>query len=202
MEYIENHRVMIYGPAMINVQSNPIFPEEIESIDKIRKYMLEVLQDSKGVGLAAPQIGLFKKFILVQHDNGYVMDFINPEVTRMYGKEIEGPEGCLSIPPPGLGCLVPRMESIDIMACTSRSPGIPRSFTFHRNTARIIQHELDHLTGTFYIDRVSEKKRRAVLDSFNHWKFSRSAMIRRPQGENGNVDAGVVALSGPQSHLS
>lgn len=193
---------MVYGPQMKNVQSRPIAPDEFDSITKLRAYMLAILKSSNGIGLAAPQIGLFKNFVLVGRDDGTVMDFINPEVKRMYGKEIEGIEGCLSIPPFGNGCLVPRMESIDIVASTSKNPSLPQSFTFHNMTARVLQHELDHLTGTFFIDRVSEKKRRVVLEQFNHWKLRRSAMVRRPQGEKENVDAGLVALDSAQSHLS
>ena len=201
MEFSKNFRLLIYGPQMCNVESSPVMPEEYESLIKLREYMLAVMRRGDGVGLAAPQIGVFRQFFLMQY-RGAVIDLVNPRITRMYGKENEGEEGCLSLPPPGNGCLVPRMESVDVEASTSKRPDVLKRFTFHSLPARIFQHELDHLTGTFFVDRVSEKKRRIVLEQFEHWKETRNSRVRFVERGNEYVDAGIVAARGPRSRLS
>jgi peptide deformylase len=86
------------------------------------------------------------------------------------GKEIEMSEFDLSIPPHGNDCLVPRMESILIYAGTTEEPDRGKHFKFTGLTARTVHHEIDHLTGTFFIDRVGDKRKRLVLEKYQNWK--------------------------------
>lgn len=160
--------LMYYGPEMIHHESDPVEDADLSWLPKLKEAMVAMMRKSDGVGLAAPQLGVFKNYIVVELRNGNVIDLINPEVTRLYGKEIDGLEGCLSIPPFDNECQVPRMEHIDI-ECFGTDYR-KKSWTFRRDDARIVQHELDHLTGTFFIDRVSEKRRLEVLQRFSIWK--------------------------------
>jgi peptide deformylase len=201
MDIAKTFRLLIYGPAMCNIESTPVMPEDYDSLAELRSYMMAVMRRGDGIGLAAPQVGVFKQVVLLEL-NGKVQDLVNPQITRMYGKEEEGMEGCLSLPPPGNGCLVPRMHSVDVEASTVRHPATVKKFTFHNLPARIVQHELDHLTGTFFVDRVVEKKRREVLERFANWKGARDARVRFAQKGNNNVDAAVFATHGARTRLS
>jgi hypothetical protein len=98
-------------------------------------------------------------------------------------------------------CRVPRLEIVDVEASLADTPDIRKKLTFHGGMARIVQHELDHLTGTFFIDRVPERRGKEVLGRFHNWKAMRRAQIRRSE-ENEYVDAGAFAASRGQSRMS
>ena len=200
MYFAETFRLLIYGPTMTNVLSEPIAENDYQDLARLRRYMVECMRKADGVGLAAPQIGLFKQFVILEFE-GKVLDLINPEITRMYGKELEDYESCLSLPPHGNDCLVPRLENIHVEASTSTLPNFRREFVFTGHVARIAQHEIDHLTGTFFVDRVPLSRKQDVLKRFEHWKEMRRAKVRYAQRENHDVDAGTVASRGGKSRL-
>jgi peptide deformylase len=162
-------RLLLYGPEMIHVESRPIHRADYDELPELMKYMETVMRRCNGIGLAAPQVGVFKNFCIVQTGDG-ITGLVNPEVTQMFGKEDWAPEGCLSIPPVGNECPVPRMECVMIQAATIAAPDVKQHFKFSRMDARVAQHELDHLTGTFFVDRVGEKQKRLVLEKFRNWK--------------------------------
>jgi peptide deformylase len=89
--------------------------------------------------------------------------------------------------------MVPRLEIVDVEASLADTPDVRREFTFRGPLARIVQHEIDHLTGTFFIDRVPERRRADVLERFQTWKAMRRAQIRRTE-ENGNVHSRPFAV--------
>lgn len=163
--------IWLYGPALDDVESELVFEEDYDQLPELRKYMLEMMRKTKAIGLAAPQVGVFKRFILVEMADGGVMDMINPDIVSMTGKEIMGVEGCLSVPPAGNDCAVPRMQRIIVECSTSHSPKQIGNVVLGNRDAVITQHEIDHLTGTFFFDRVSTAVKRNVLDRFNHWKM-------------------------------
>jgi peptide deformylase len=197
MYFTENFRVLVYGPEMNNILSKPIEQSEFSDIPRLLKYMVEVMKKADSGGLAAPQIGCFKKFILFEKKDRSVVGLVNPEITRLYGREIAEEEGCLSLPPPGNECMVPRLEYVDVETSLADSPHVRRAFTFRGPLARVVQHEIDHLSGTFFIDRISERKQKIVLDKFHNWEEKRRAQIRREK-ENGNVHTRfVTAISSP-----
>jgi len=160
---------------MINVVSEPVMPWEYDSLPELAIRMFETIRQFGGVGLAAPQIGIFKQVVMAQLDDESVITLINPEITRLYGKEIDGLEACLSIPPAGNLCMVPRLEYVDLEAASLEFPDKKKPYTFRLMSARIMQHEIDHLNGTFFIDRIPDRRRREVLTKFNDWKTARQA---------------------------
>lgn len=201
MYFERTFRLKIYGPEMNNILSRPVLEEDYEDLPRLRDYMVEVMSRSNGIGLAAPQIGLFKQVVIIERSDGSVIDLVNPEVTRLYGKESEALEGCLSLPPFGNECYVPRMAIVEVEASTVSNPETRRKFRFIRTISRIVQHEIDHLTGTFFIDRVPENRRNLVLKRFDQWKAMRRAQIRANQGGSDVVTRTVAAYSG-HSRLS
>lgn len=201
MEFTENFRIWIYGPRMANVLSKEVLESEYEDIPRLRDYMLKMMKTADGVGLAAPQIGCFKRYIVVE-DNGHIVDLVNPYITQMYGKEIEDHESCLSLPPQGNSTLVPRLETIHVEASTGNVPHVRREFIFTHYPARIVQHEVDHLDGTFFVDRVPLARKKDVIDRFDWWKRKKQSQMRYAREGSRNVDAGIVAARGAKSRLS
>jgi peptide deformylase len=132
------------------------------------------MRDHNGIGIAAPQLGVFRNFLVMQTQAGETLDMVNPEILQMYGHELEGFEACLSIPPCGNGCPVARLQQIKVAFGTSENPNTRRVQEFSGMDAIVIQHEMDHLTGTFFIDRVSQGRKKDVLQLLNGWKMQQA----------------------------
>ena len=121
--------------------------------------MLETLRDSGGVGLAAPQVGESLRMIVVEYPEDDTVEdspkktykVINPEIIWRSQETVEGSEGCLSIP--GYVGTVVRNESIKVKGLSVF--GRPLKLNLSGWTARIFQHEIDHLDGICYIDRAT-----------------------------------------------
>ena len=111
--------------------------------------MIETMRVSKGVGLAAPQVGILKRIMVVEVEEGNPIVFINPEITQREGEQL-GLEGCLSIP--GKTGMVRRPQSIHVKAYNLDM----KEFELDAQDlfARAICHECDHLDGKLYIDLV------------------------------------------------
>lgn len=114
--------------------------------------MIETMQHADGVGLAAPQIGILKRIIVVQVEDD-PMVFINPELIEESGEQ-EGSEGCLSIP--GKVGIVKRPYHVKIKALNQK--GEPIEFVGDELMARAICHEIDHLNGKLYTDIATNVK--------------------------------------------
>lgn len=110
--------------------------------------MVETMHDSKGVGLAANQVGVGKRILVACVGEETVLELINPHLIKSEGEEL-GFEGCLSVP--GQYGEIPRCTSITISALDRN--GKPVLFRLHGLAARIVQHELDHLDGILITDR-------------------------------------------------
>lgn len=126
------------------------FDDELQAIVQA---MFRCMYRSKGVGLAAPQVGL-RKSILVLNPTGEPADelaLVNPELVDRSGPPTLFEEGCLSFP--GLFAEVERPESCTVKAFTPS--GEPLEATFDAFPSRILQHEYDHLVGVLLVDRMS-----------------------------------------------
>jgi peptide deformylase len=167
-------KINLYGPAMVNVVSSRVEGDDYKQLPALRDYMLKIMRRYGGIGIAAPQVGVFKQFIVFEQLNGMVMDMVNPEITRMYGKEISGVEGCLSIPPSGNGCRVPRQQYVSVEYESAVLPGFAQEIVLSEQDAVVVQHEIDHLTGTFFVDRVGSSTKRKALEEFSKWKDERN----------------------------
>lgn len=140
----------------IRVVEDPILRKKTREVKEINEKikiivedMIETMYIEKGVGLAAPQVGILKKiFVIDIYDETGVKVFINSKITKMSG-EVEGEEGCLSIP--GKIGKVMRPEKITVTALNLEG----EEFTMEVEgfLARAICHESDHLDGILYIDK-------------------------------------------------
>ena len=152
---------------------DPVLRETSSNIEKIDKPvldlvsdMLDTLEDEGGVGLAAPQIGVTKRIILVRYDDK-IETYINPEIEVIGNKRIEGDEGCLSIYSIQ-GFQVKRYPRIKIRTTNIR--GNTEEFIAEDLLARVIQHEVDHLDGIMFIDHLDAASRRELLEKINEFK--------------------------------
>jgi len=109
--------------------------------------LIDCMYANKGVGLAAPQVGIHKRIIIVD-DNGNPLTLINPEITSMSSDTVILNEGCLSVPEHYED--KQRPESITVKYRNLK--GRPVKQTFTGLLSRIIQHEIDHLDGVIFTD--------------------------------------------------
>lgn len=173
-----DRRINLYGPAMVNTVSSPVDSSDYKQLPALRDYMISMMRKHGGLGLAAPQIGVYKQFFVMEQRDGMVMDMVNPQITRMVGKEIVGIEGCLSLPPANNGCKVPRQQTVYIEYESAVLPGFAQEIVLSERDAVVAQHEIDHLFGTFFVDRVGSIARRLVLENYEKWKSERTTNVK------------------------
>jgi peptide deformylase len=122
--------------------------------------MMDLMDDARGVGLAAPQIGRLRRVIVIHPAEGdEPQGLINPEITAMSEETEVGPEGCLSIGE----IVVPVERSVVITVRAQNVAGESEEFTCDGFPARVIQHEVDHLNGVLILDRTTPDERREAL---------------------------------------
>jgi peptide deformylase len=125
--------------------------------------MHEAMKRDRGIGLAAPQVGVSQRLFLVGLDDEPLRVFINPRIVALSDETSEYEEGCLSFP--GLYFNVVRPSAVDIEALDIH--GKPFRLSADGLLARVIQHEYDHLDGILFVDRVSPAKRRRALAHYS-----------------------------------
>lgn len=113
--------------------------------------MIDAMHEANGVGLAAPQVGVSKRVILAEVEERLHV-LIDPKIVKHEGEEI-GTEGCLSIP--GIVADVPRAARVKVKAKNRRGKGI--TLDADGLLSRVLQHEVDHLDGVLFLDRVVDK---------------------------------------------
>ena len=148
----------IYGDPVLRAKAKPL----LEVTDATKPFVLDMFDTmlaEDGVGLAAPQVGASQRLLVlavpVKRHKRIDMTLINPEVVRAEGWEV-GEEGCLSVP--GIYDEVKRASSIAVKALDET--GKPVEFDAEGYLARAIQHELDHLNGVLFVDRLGMLQKR------------------------------------------
>jgi peptide deformylase len=131
-----------------------------DSLRRLAADMYETMMDAPGIGLAAPQVGVLRRLIWVHVPENYQDDgepelslvLVNPEIVKSHGRVLEY-EGCLSIP--GWTGEVPRAEVVTVKGMDLENR--PIRFKARGWGARVLQHEIDHLDGILFLDRVEDK---------------------------------------------
>lgn len=163
-------RVIKYPDPSLRAKNEEITMEELKdgSIKQLAKEMFLVMYAAEGVGLAAPQVGVNKRLMVFNEsgDRKKWLDevvMINPKIVEgSEGTEI-GIEGCLSFP--GMDGDVERAKWVKVEALNMSGKKIKKKYTGW--TARLFQHEYDHLDGVVYIDRLDEAGRAKVQPRLN-----------------------------------
>ena len=159
-------KVRRYGDPVLRRRAEPIATVTPE-IRRLADDMIETMYDEVGIGLAAPQVGVSMRVLVVGDEEGRgVQVLVNPAITAQ-GGTVTAEEGCLSLP--GIFAQVTRSEWVTLQAQDLEGKAI--SITARGLRSRVFQHEIDHLDGVLFIDRVDavtrdRMKRRIKKDGF------------------------------------
>ena len=142
----------------IVTKEDPILRKTSRKVENFNQKLWDILDDMKetmekaqGVGLAAVQVGLLRRVVVINVGDGH-LELINPEIVETKG-EIEDTEGCLSVP--GEWGLVKRPEWVKIRAQNRK--GVWKFYEGEGLKARCFCHEIDHLDGVLYTDKISRQ---------------------------------------------
>lgn len=165
-------KLKFYGDPILRKISKPVQSGELS--EEILKEMSEIMYTQDGVGLAAPQVGISKRFFL--YDIGERLNVVvNPEILEK-SKEIEiGQEGCLSIPE--VYDEISRSSRIKVKYEDQNGNFYTKELTGYE--ARVFQHELDHLNGKLFIDYLSLIKRRTLKPQLDEIKEKGEEILKR-----------------------
>jgi len=161
----------------IKIMGTPVLRERASEVGDITEAdreliadMFDTMRDAPGVGLAAPQVGIGRRIFVweVEDEHGALID---PVIVERSDVLVEGEEGCLSIP--GLLYEVPRADRVVVEA--KDEDGAPVRIEATDFKARVFQHEIDHLDGVLFIDRLSEELRARAIEE---WRD----LLLSPQG--------------------
>jgi peptide deformylase len=187
------------GEPVLRQQARALSPQEIRSkeIQKLIEHMRETMREAPGVGLAAPQIGLSLQLAVIEDRKQYLKEVspdqlalrerrpvpfhvvVNPRIHSVEEDRIvEFFEGCLSLP--GYFALVPRSRSVRVECLDQR--GNSKTIEASGWYARILQHEIDHLHGNLYIDRMHSRSFSSTENWEKFWKGKPITEVRSGLG--------------------
>ncbi len=178
-------KIVNVGEQVLRQPARPLTVAEIRSseIQQLIQHMRETMNDAPGVGLAAPQVGFALQLAVIEDKQEYFagmtaaqiaererqpvpFDVIINPVMRQSAAEVEFFEGCLSVP--GFTAIVPRSRQVRL-ECLDET-GAPRVIEASGWYARILQHEIDHLHGTLYLDRMDRRTFSSIENHARLWK--------------------------------
>jgi peptide deformylase len=154
--------------AMLGDQALRTPAVDIQTVDDdlraLIRDMFETMYDAEGIGLAGPQIRVGQRVIVVdvREDDGHPLALINPRILESSRESERAEEGCLSIP--GIAGVVERAQRVVVEGLDEN--GEPVKIEAEGLLARCLQHEIDHLDGVLFVDRLSPLKRNMVLKKY------------------------------------
>jgi peptide deformylase len=186
-------KIAVVGEPVLRTPSQELSKSQIlsSSVQNLIDYMRDTVRDATGVGLAAPQVGEALQLAVIEDRLEYHKTFseselrergrveipfhviVNPVISSRGDPLATFFEGCLSFP--GFTALVPRAQEIKV-ACLDHH-GEPRIIEASGWYARILQHEIDHLSGTLYIDRMHTRSLSSLENYTRHWRDKSSASM-------------------------
>jgi peptide deformylase len=186
------------GEAVLREAARLLSADEIggREVRQLIEAMKETMRDAPGVGLAAPQVGYALQLAVIEDRSEYTRDatreqlaererkpvpfhvIINPELKLLGDADVEFFEGCLSLA--GLMALVPRARKIRVKCLDEDAK--PRVIEATGWYARILQHEIDHLHGTLYVDRMLTRSFTTLDNYSRYWKEKPMAEVKRVLG--------------------
>jgi peptide deformylase len=152
------HKVVKYGDPVLETKAEPITEFDTPELRQMVDDMFDTMYSAKGIGLAAPQIGVSKRLTVIDvsagEEGGEKIVLINPEIIEKAGSQL-GEEGCLSIP--GFREDVKRAMKIKVRA--QNVEGDTLEYEADELLSRCMQHEIDHLNGVLFLAHLSPLKR-------------------------------------------
>jgi peptide deformylase len=144
-------RVLKNPEKELRVRSEEVEKDQIsnEDMQSLIDNMIETMAVENGIGIAAPQVGVHQRVIIVDKD-GDIDAYINPKIFSKSLRKVDSEEGCLSVP--GVYGIVRRHKKVKVKALNRKGEKVQLSLS--GMPAIIFQHEIDHLDGVLFIDRV------------------------------------------------
>ncbi|GIP18561.1 peptide deformylase [Paenibacillus montaniterrae] len=144
-------QILPFGDPVLRKKAKPVTELNAKTL-KVLDDMAETLYAREGrAGLAAPQIGLLRRLVVMDCGDGLI-ELINPEIVEAKGEQL-GPEACLSFP--GYAGIVKRAQFVKVTTLTRSGETI--TLNAEGYLARCMQHEIDHLNGVLFVDHVRDK---------------------------------------------
>ncbi|KFA89851.1 peptide deformylase [Archangium violaceum] len=191
-------KIVQAGEPVLRRRARDLTPEEMTSpaVRQLITLMRETMRDAPGVGLAAPQVGVDVRLAVIEDRAEYQaalspeelaarerepVDFhviINPRLTVEDPEPVEFYEGCLSVS--GFSALVRRARAVRVEAFNENGEAI--TLQARGWYARILQHEIDHLDGTLYLDRMEPRSFTTLENHRRHWASRQVAEVRQVLG--------------------
>ena len=159
--------IYLYGSEVLRQQAEPVDLSDKEGIAALVQDLKDTLKSAEGVGLAAPQIGVSKRVVIVNAEGmedsydylkGFKRVLINPVIVSESEQTCEFEEGCLSIP--GIYASVRRPASMTVEYYDEQLQ--KQTETFDRFACRMVQHELSHLDGDMFVDHVAPIRKKMI----------------------------------------
>lgn len=180
-------RICKLGEEVLSQTCEEVKAEEIDdNFRKLLNEMFETMISANGVGLAAPQIGVAKRFFVLMADDDVKRVFINPQIIKTSAETSSYDEGCLSIP--GESESIIRPVKVSVTALNEKG----KRFTIEDADgllARIIQHENDHLNGILYIDRGDETVKKNIIEKFKKRAEKNAAKAAAKAAKKASLEA-------------
>jgi peptide deformylase len=191
-------KIVQVGEPVLRQRARPLLQEEIAlpETQQLIVWMHETMRDAPGVGLAAPQVGLPLQLAVIEDRPEYSKDIasdrlkererqsvpfqvlINPRIVEQSEEQVEFFEGCLSLT--GFSALVKRSRQVTVEYWDES--GQPHRLEAQGWYARILQHEIDHLYGHLYIDRMESRSFMSIDNLSRHWKDLTVQSVRQVLG--------------------
>jgi peptide deformylase len=186
-------KILQVGNPVLRQKAQALSKAEIRGseIQRLIDSMLETMRDAPGVGLAAPQVGVSLQLAVIEDRAEYLRDLkpeilaerkrepvpfhviVNPQIRLSDGAPAAFFEGCLSLA--GFSALVPRATEV-VVDCLGRF-GEPKQLHARGWYARILQHEIDHLNGALYVDRMLSRTFTSMEHLNRYWKDKTTAQV-------------------------
>lgn len=174
------------GEDVLRKKALPVAPEEInDEMRALLDEMFETMAEADGVGLAAPQVGISKRFFIIVAGDDVRRVFINPQIVATSSEVCDYEEGCLSLP--GISEVISRPAKVTVQAFDER--GKPFTLEAEKLLARVIQHEYDHLDGIVYIDRGDPEFAAKTAEQMNR----RLERAKKKEAEKARKSASIAA---------
>jgi peptide deformylase len=191
-------KIVQAGDAVLRQRGKDLSATEIRSreIQNLIEWMRDTMHDAPGVGLAAPQIGLSLRLAVIEDKPENLKEIpaaylkererkpvpfhvlVNPKLTLQGPADVEFFEGCLSLA--GFTAVVPRARKVRVEYLDHQAE--PKVIDASGWYARILQHEIDHLDGTVYIDRMRTRTFMSVDNHNRYWKNTSTGDLRKLVG--------------------
>ena len=162
-------KIIVAPDARLLKVSNPVAQVNKE-IQGLLNEMLEIMYKSNGIGLAAPQVGVLSRLVVMdcsdKNNKRKAYKFVNPEVLSESPDTSEFEEGCLSLPTQF--AKVTRPSTVEIKYQNESGKSIKDKFSGIEATC--LQHEIDHLNGKLFVDHISKLKRNRIIKKLEKYK--------------------------------